>query len=1143
MNTTTEDFILPNANFDAKVSSIAEGIACEQCNSPLPTAVLWHLIGPWSDPDLYESAKQGNSHVVNCTTCNNVGASILCPAIFYFEEFQLVVCCVPFNYPDWQRDEIKEQLYFLLRERLSDESILESVSKEAIDHPNDLRSLLALETPIRLLQKELKERCYKRIGKALLPRAKSFVNDLFYVRQELDGSGFSHENIIDHLSVAAVETTAIFLRFCSTELEVLDHFASSEKLMIELLFTLDEIDRTYARRIGKLGDGTTQSEYDSRSEELLHEYDFIGSDLESLSSERLASLMSNALVCGVAEVYSEAGLFVLNKDIENKNNVLVMCSSLALRLSKYRLSQDEGSLASTLIHAGNAFSHCSGLERDSISTALLFFLCFGHLAMSEEMIKQRRYVEYLKSCIASAEFAELLGQEKIVSISVNNAVNIAVNFAMRAELSAIAERWPGLVPAEYLEELPKKEVERPIEIPDDKVQFLDVFIRSIPLGSEPFYELYGMDNYRMSVGNIVASKLPVLEKDLETKCLGNGLFNLQFVGALRFEDISQAISTSLEFRAPRSIFIEVLDFDQESEKFTPVDIRLAYRSGFSPSPDFIEAFKSGYGYLGDQKEIFEHWDWAVGAGHYIWILSEMLRVMVKNPNPVSKDEVVERYRVTASALKVYLRMDSKRLSGDAGGLRFVVEQMETLVSGNNVTHIANQHPLLRADVIDDMARGFETLSIFDKALEYYKRNIIDVLANRHLSMDRHSREQVQNIAARDVRRWARAKIRSKSWPDFVNDMAEYIAYLDLSRAPATTDLVESLVEIDGGEEALEKLGGRDNGRPNGGRVFAYFDFSIIQSFDDFHGFWVAILRENSAINVYRLEWDLPSENLTSLIDGSREGAEGVDFLSIRESLGEWISPLINSVQSNYVAVTSEAYIEALPWNHFTLHGGKNSKLVVNAISQGTLRESLSRQQCQNDMKVGVLLDPNGDLNQARTSMENYFVQSVNEFEVSLYSGLGVGENHFRVCAEDSDIFVYLGHGNISEDGEAELNLSLGRTVFPEKVEGRIAPRSDSARVALIMTCWGTQTNEARRFESWEPNGWPQFFRRLGYSHIISSHLPIDAEIAASFTTSFIRTYGEVRDPFDAFAYAFVSAKAYYGEEVFFESANGLRLIC
>lgn len=1145
LDQTPNDFNLTYYSDISQPSFIAETTNCENCDSQLPKTQLWHVIGPWSEDSLYEAAKIGRSHVVECPACNNRNASILCPVIFCFEEIRLNIICIPETYPQWEQKRIKESLKKLLKEHATSNIAFSKYDEVTVTHPNETQRIVNRPKELQHLYERGNERARLRTSINFHARAKTFLADFETHYTEFTRIADIKINSDFGFSTGPLEGSAAFIELLEQEIkERVDLMDSLRDLLEKLII---ELKSDSAKRQVNWANEITALDYrESPGIEILKQYDNITKNLSAHLLD-LPDLLFDALSENAVEIYYELSTAVIKQLDQRIEPSFLMAVSVIRALAIYRFSGNELALKTESARSGQIVTEAKKINKTPFTRCLIFALCRAEIALSEQAQKERKYKNYIEHSLRIAFYADMLGMQSTLQTSVSNAVSIAVSFAMKDALAYIATQWPDHVPAKYLEKLPEQVLFEEINFPEEEVQFLDAFIRIIPLRSEPYYPLDRQDDFRMEVGSIMAHKLPLTKEQRESECLGPGLFDIEYVGAFTEENLEKIFYDIINKLKVRSAFIEVFDFDEKEKTFSRRFVCLAYKSGFSPPKDVIKSLKNGDSYLGKQEDKHYLWLWAAQAGHGFWVLGEYLRFLKRQSSLEKSDQVRESFHLSRSLLSVYGKDEFLKRPNSTDQLRYFADELASTLSKDNLRFISNEHPLVRSDAVRELAMAYETLGEYAKAADFFKSNIVTALANRSLSSDLLSREQIQSQAAADVRRWARVQILDQTWDGFAANSEEYLSYLELTRAPATTEIVYTHTHqfVEAGCATPSAI--TDFNAFAEKYDLSRLDLSIIQSRNEFNGFWICYYKEKNNFSLRALDWNAPYETLSNLIDKqfrpSEQTSTHFSLTELREQIREWIQPLLLAVSSKFVAITAEAYMEAIPWNHFAIGGEHTAPpLYIKAISSGTLQEAFLRPPTYKKLQVNGILNPNSDLaNAERVISESLNRDVLNETLV--YTQIAAGKNRLKNAIECSDVFIYLGHGNLAGHGSPSLSLSLGRTIEPEQLRGTVEPNFQYVRVAILLTCWGARNDEDIRFQTWEPNGWPQFLRTIGYSHIITSQIPITPSAASLFCIKFFNHYSHNRSPLDSFREAFNSTRDQIGQDRFFEEANGLQIIC
>ena len=413
-----------------------------------------------------------------------------------------------------------------------------------------------------------------------------------------------------------------------------------------------------------------------------------------------------------------------------------------------------------------------------------------------------------------------------------------------------------------------------------------------------------------------------------------------------------------------------------------------------------------------------------------------------------------------------------------------------------------------------LARCYELVGKLEEAWQTYEINVWQAFRVRHFASDLAARKAIQELIGPESSRLNRVRLRLEDSPppQTVRDLFETV---EMTRARVLADAIE----ITSSRESATSP------RNLKWHAAQYVQLSIVQSTNDYSGCWLAIREAaGSSIVLRRIEWDEPlscHEELESVFLNARalsSGESGGAIAAVecirrmvrwmeRESF--FLSPARSTslrVFTYWIFLGRSAESSAHISTHQGLQAPSPDVPLIAAFSRATAisGEEAALTPLQPE-KVGLFLDPLGDLPEVAliaSPMEAALVPRVQSFQAS--SGLAASTANFLAAARDADLLGFIGHGSHASDHRnTQLVFSLGRRLGQEDFAPSPGITRRGPRLAIILACWGGQSDIVHSLSSWEPDGLVYALKGIGFDFVISALWPISPRLASAFMQSFL----------------------------------------
>lgn len=577
------------------------------------------------------------------------------------------------------------------------------------------------------------------------------------------------------------------------------------------------------------------------------------------------------------------------------------------------------------------------------------------------------------------------------------------------------------------------------------------------------------------------------------------------------------------------------------------------------------------------------WSWGASNKMIAWLASEWSRTRVEYGERADRWPAAQRVGMGLAFAQIATSTDNEFAERrDWFTARAIDLLRSALARGETRGSVFGRlSPQTRFDARRALARCYEAVGRLPEALGEFEENINAAFSMRHQVRDAARRAIIQEHAGADAGRLNRVRLRLHGFPPPKGVARDVFWTVELTRARALldrmlkTDTPEPLVKLGEDVDASASQGTslsatqlKQLGTPGP----SYLQLSLLQSYHDFSGFWLAAqLTDDETVMLAKVDWAIPSDiyhrlnDLVVAIETPLSAAPPPTYSLVRHllKLSCWLNDIIiplfetdeTGIRSAGVTrwISPAAYLVALPWAFCAIAIGR-SKLpqlrhkpervrLGTAFSGITLNIARMRRSTLNkSASIHVFIDPIGDLPEAQVALDSdvLFGSARTCPDQRLFCGLRASAARFLASVGEADVLCFLGHGHRPLDAEtSHLIFSLGRRVGPEAISQSRMRSGDSARVAVLLACWGGRLTEFH--ESWEAEGLAYSLKVAGFDYVVSATWPISPRMAIEFLGKFLRLLRSDLSVDTAFFSAYEALVEQFGLYTVAVEAGSLRL--
>ncbi len=477
----------------------------------------------------------------------------------------------------------------------------------------------------------------------------------------------------------------------------------------------------------------------------------------------------------------------------------------------------------------------------------------------------------------------------------------------------------------------------------------------------------------------------------------------------------------------------------------------------------------------------------------------------------------------------------------------VVNLLGPTVEESDAYLLDNYSPSSVTSLRRNLAKGYEVKSDFTKALDLYKKNLDSAVRVRNYNQeDNRLAIRAQQLAGSDVGRYFRCLLSITDWSPNQEQLSFIAKIGEQSRSRY---LASQFSEPD-------RLAGASSNRLF---VENYAQMWLVTSLHETEGAWVWVSEPESGVfSLSRIDWDVPLRLYRS-VDGifanrySSQDKKAEELTRANEAIRdgiEWVRSLIELYpgDADWMGVSPKAYLLNFPWCFFSTLVGmseetQGNRLLSRVFSSSTMRAVTTAPFAKTvDGKMNLFVNPLGDLPELDT-LKYQPRGDKSGANANMFKRMAASNSMFLDAVVDSDCLVYIGHGKQRRDLETtNLVFSFGREVTETQISECKGAAGNSARVAIVLACWGGASAMEGSLEGWEAQGLPYAFKSAGYDFVITSIWPLSPDVARFFVETFLAHWDDYDDCVSCFCHTYRDLISEFGIDRVIHEGGGIELV-
>ena len=1162
--------------------SIIDSIPCGICGPDylLPPYEFLHVITDGSPQEIIANTLEGTLHEHSCPRCGHRG-HLNFPTCIYLSEYSRIVYVIPDHIPPTEHHIVKDHLNRILKDLVALDELIENLPSQTTNFTHFVPALLEISVPALNFLATVRENRLSRLTYPLETKKSMLVKQMV----ELFSTDFGLDKKNSKLELNDRDIYTVFEAAHLDRHEILQEIS-------DIMYKNTSTKRS-REKVAALGN-------------------FLGTDIQ----RDLAAPSLDAEQESLFDALSRARLSLDRKP--NDQDLYLLINSIdyfhkkgfdriAIDLSEYYVTAMERGLLSTNVKSLIKYGALLVRLRSEVSADPTPFLSESLAYMEAEMDASDSEVQFYKAlcheylalhygdidqwplgrshAIRAAEiFLDLNDRPKEFQRNLDMAIGynqVAPDLADAQKIDALFDRTKR--PADNEIEERSKQL-----IHENKKQLFssDHKIRNLTFNVFPpglHWDTLLGEEYRARYGSVICKRTPVnyAEGD-DWSQYGTVVSDVDYYGPYEEQYVTM-VQNPIEL-LPDHEFCTIRFWEKSEDG---EDLVLEFEDVWHPVLNLLsDNSEAGAGVQDLPDEVHEAfhrlYSWAASHGRFAWLLRQF------HPSFLDKEALqIPRIFFHASSYGMALALSARRIStrtvsmasngplGDSDQTAMLNTQLSQLVElsekmlanalGYNGEVPMRLPPSLILEARSLFASLCELRGDSEKAKGLYKKNVNSVL----FSGGRSGLERQLELSATlggDLSRFIRTIFGSNATP-FEELSTESV--FQLIEAIRSQQLYAHYLKSRS-KNALDTYDSHLIGCGTGDLLLIQPQLTLVQSFGDFSGFWLAMCDSPAGIVSKKIDWT-PFYRLHLLLEKiyrnikelSEIGRKKIDDLF--ELLGEILESITDIivevrtlfvekskfgyVDSNipcHINVVGQSYLASFPWMLLTLlDNDALTTLKITCLSSSVSLEC-SRHSIDRRSKtlalgsVRLCCDPLGDLPETH-SMARFLESDLEDF--ACFTGLRCTKSKMQQSIEEANLFVYIGHGKLRREiGQTALLACLGDELTPDCLPLYKECRLDGIRVAVVLACWGGTLDPYDSVSQLMANGMPSSLKRLGYDWIVTSMYPISPKMAVEFGQSYIDLLSKHMDPVLSFSESYRVLARRYGRATFIREAGGLMLI-